>query len=127
MRWGWGVLAVLLGVALWAGGAHAGSDPAAATAPTATPSTSPAASPPAQGPLPLILSIREMSMSGTPFGDTGDLDKVKPTNGGGTSSWPRPNTPIARGVYFSFSPSCIPGVDEPFVPGAQRPSAARRR
>ena len=126
MGWRWSILAVLLGAALWAGRADAGSEPAATT-PASTPGTPPATSPPAQGPLPLILSIREMSMSGASLVDTGDLDKVKSTNGSGTSSWPSPNVPVARGVYFSFSPSCIPGVDEPYFPGAQRPSAARRR
>jgi hypothetical protein len=114
MQRGWTLLTVLLAAALWAGPVRAGSDPTA-TAPTAAPDTAPAANPPAQGPVPLILSIREMSM-GAPFADTGDLDKVKSSNGGGTSRWPSPNTPIARGVYFSFSPSCIPGVDEPLVP-----------
>ena len=126
MRWGWRFPAVVLGAALWVGTAQAGGDPAA-SAPATTPGPSPVTSVPAQAPVPLILSIREMSVSGTPFGDTGDLDKVKSTNGSGKSSWPSPNVPVARGVYFSFTPACIPGVDEPYFPGARRPSAARRR
>jgi hypothetical protein len=122
MRRGWVCLTVLLAAALWGGTARAGSEPAA------TPSTPPAASAPApQGELPLILSIRAMSLNPTTFGDTGDLDRVKASNGGGTSRWPSPNTPIARGVYISVSPACIPGVDEPFFPGSPRSSAARRR
>jgi hypothetical protein len=121
MRRGSVLLIVLLAAALWAGPVRAGSDPATTT-PGVTPTTPAAAPAPAQGQVPLILSIREMALSATRVGDTGDMDRVRSTNGSGTSSWPSPNTPIARGVYFSFSPSCIPGVDEPLVP--QR---ARRR
>jgi hypothetical protein len=121
MRRRWVFLPVLLAATLWGGALYAGSEPAA------TPSTPPTASaPPAQGELPLVLSIRAMSLNPTTLGDTGDIDRVKQQNGGGTTRWPSPNTPIARGVYFSMSPSCIPGVDEPFFPGTQRSSAARR-
>jgi len=121
MRRGWIFLTVFVAAGLWAGATYADSDPAV---PTNAP---PAASAPAQGPLPLALSIRALSLSPTLTGDTGDLDRVKSTNGGGTNHWPSNSTPLARGVYISVSPSCIPGVDEPFFPGAQRPSAARRR
>jgi hypothetical protein len=124
MRRQWVVLAGVLATALWGGAAHAGSEPAAT--PSAPPSAS-APNAPAQGDAPLLLSIRAMSISQTPFGDTGDVDRVKPSNGGGTSRWPSNSTPLARGVYISVSPTCIPGVDEPFFPGASRPSAARRR
>lgn len=115
MRPGWGVFTGVLVTALCAGPVRAGSDPAVPPPPAAP--NAPAAAPaPNQGQVPLILSIQEMSLTATPYGDTGDMDRVKSTHGGGTSSWPSPNTPIARGVYFSFSPSCIPGVDEPLVP-----------
>jgi hypothetical protein len=121
MRREWIFLAALFAATLWGGAAHAGSDPAP------TPSTPPAPNTPAQGELPLALSIRALSLSQPSFTDTGDLDRVKPSNGSGTSRWPSASTPVARGVYISVSPSCIPGVDEPFFPGAPRSSAARRR
>lgn len=121
MRRGLAFLTALLAAVLWSGTARAGSEPAA------TPSTPPASTPAGQGELPLVLSIRAMSLNPTTFADTGDMDRVKPQTGSGTSRWPSPTTPIARGVYISVSPSCIPGVDEPFFPGSPRSSAARRR
>ena len=120
MRRGWAFLTTLLAAGLWAGAAYAGGDPA-------TPSTPPTAGAPAQGELPLVLSIRAMSINQAPFGDTGDMDRVKASNGSGTNRWPSPTTPLARGVYISVLPSCIPGVDEPLFPSAPRSSAARRR
>jgi hypothetical protein len=120
MRREWIFLAALLAAVLWGGPAYAGSEPAA------TPSTTPSANAPAQGDAPLLLSIRAMSLSQTPFGDTGDMDRVKASNGAGTNRWPNASTPLARGVYITVMPACIPGVDEPLFP-ASRPSAARRR
>src|SRR5262245_34024799 len=120
MRREWAFLVVLLASTLWGGAARAGNEPAPA------PSTPPPANTSGDGDRPLDLSIRSLSVSQPSFTDTGDLDRVKQLNGGGTSRWPSPTTPIARGVYISVSPACIPGVDEPFFPGA-RPSAVRRR
>ena len=124
MRRDWVFVATLLVATPWSGTAQAGNDPAAAPA---TPSTPPTASAPSQGEAPLLLSIRAMSLSQTPFGDTGDMDRVKASNGSGTNRWPSPSTPVARGVYISVMPSCIPGVDEPLFPTAPRSSATRRR
>lgn len=73
-----------------------------------------------------MLSIRALSLSQTPFGDTGDMDRIRASNGAGTSRWPSASTPIARGVYITVMPSCIPGVDAPLFPSAQRSSARRR-
>jgi hypothetical protein len=122
MRREWILLTALFAATLWGGAVHADGDS------TPTPSTPPAPNTPAaQGELPLALSIRALSLSQPSFTDTGDLDRVKPLNGSGTSRWPSASTPVARGVYISVSPLCVPGVDEPFFPGPPRSSAARRR
>lgn len=121
MRCQWSVLTVLLAATLLGGTAYAGSDP------TTTQGTPPAPSAPGQGELPLVLSIRALSLGQTPFVETGEMERVKAPTGAGTSRWPSAATPVGRGVYISVMPACIPGVDEPFWPGTQRAGAARRR
>jgi hypothetical protein len=114
MRRQWMSVAVLFGVTLLAGATHAGSDPVAVEG------TVPAPSAPNQGQLPLVLSIRALSVSDTPFTETGELGRVRASTGAGTSTWPAATTSVGRGVYISVMPGCIPGVDEPYWPGSQR-------
>jgi hypothetical protein len=114
------VAALLVGILVgWA--AYAGSDPTTAQGTLPTPSA------PGQGEMPLVLSIRALSLGQTPFVDSGEMERVRASTGAGTSRWPSATTPIGRGVYISVMPACIPGVDEPLWPGTQRPGAARRR
>jgi len=66
---------------------------------------------------PLVLSIRALSVGPTTFTDTGDFERVRASTGAGTSKWPAASTQVGRGVYISVMPGCIPGVDEPYLPG----------
>jgi hypothetical protein len=112
-----GVLAVaLLAATLLGGLAHAGSDPAAATPP--------APSAQGTGDLSLVLSIRALAVGVAPFPAAVDADPVKASTGEGTTRWPTGE--IAKGVYISVMPACIPGVDEPLVPSRRLPAARRR-
>ena len=120
MRRQWLFVAVLVGLPLLGGAAYAGSDPAAVQG------TVPAPSAPIQAELPLVLSIRALSLGQTPFAETGGMERIRASTGAGTSRWPSNTTQIGRGVYISVMPSCIPGVDEPLWPGSQRPGAHRR-
>jgi hypothetical protein len=71
--------------------------------------------------VPLVLSIRALSLERTRFTtDTGELERVKAPTGAGTSRWPSATTAVGRGVYLSVMPACIPGVDEPLLPGPRR-------
>ena len=121
MRRQWLFVPVLLAATLVGGAAYAGSDPTTAQGTLPTPSA------PGQGEMPLVLSIRALSLGQqTPFVESGDMERVRASTGAETSRWPSATTPIARGVYISVMPACIPGVDEPFFPGAQRPGVRRR-
>ena len=117
----WPFGAVLVAATLLGGVAYAGSDP------TTAPGTVPAPSAPGQGEMPLVLSIRALSLGQAPFAETGDMERVQASTGAGTSRWPSATTPVGRGVYISVMPACIPGVDEPLWPGARRRTAAPRR
>ncbi len=114
MRRQWLLVAVLLAVTLLGGAAYAGSDPAAVQG-TVPPPTAPI-----QSEVPLVLSIRALSLGQTPFTETGEVERVRASTGAGTSRWPQATTSIGRGVYISVMPGCIPGVDEPLRPGARR-------
>jgi hypothetical protein len=118
MRRQWLFVAVLLAVALLGGAAYAGSDP------TAVQGTVPAPTAPIQAELPLVLSIRALSLGQTPFAETGEMERVRASTGAGTSRWPSATTSVGRGLYISVMPGCIPGVDEPLLPGR---SGVRRR
>ena len=120
MRRQWLFAPVLLAATLVGGAAYAGSDPTTAQGALPTPSA------PGQGEMPLVLSIRALSLGQTPLAESGDMERVRASTGAGTSRWPSATTPIARGVYISVMPACIPGVDEPLWPGAQRPGVRRR-
>src|SRR5262245_50837137 len=109
----WIAAAGLVMVGLAAGPAYAGNAPpseGAASAPVATPSDE----------VPMALSIRALSLGQPAFTDTGDLERVRASNGAGTSRWPPASTHVGRGVYISVMPGCIPGVDEPLLPGNSR-------
>ena len=121
MRCQWLLVATLLAAMLPSGTAYAGSDPATAEG------ALPAPGAPGRAEVPLVLSIRALSLGQTPFAETGEMERVRASTGAGTSRWPSPSTPIGRGVYISVMPACIPGVDEPLWPGARRGGAARRR
>lgn len=116
----WFSVMSLLSVALLGGAAYAGSDPAAVEG------TVPAPSAPTPGALPLVLSIRALSIGETPFAETGTMERVRASTGAGSSRWPSATTSIGNGVYLSVMPGCIPGVDEPYWPGGHRPGARRR-
>ena len=113
-------VAVVLAGTLVAGLAYAGSGPAAVE------STLPAPAAPTPGALPLVLSIRALSIGETPFAETGEMERVRASTGAGSSRWPSAVTSVGNGVYLSVMPGCIPGVDEPYWPGGHR-SGARRR
>ncbi|HEY7601920.1 MAG TPA: hypothetical protein VIB60_05395 [Methylomirabilota bacterium] len=108
-----GVAALLVG-----GVAHAGSDP------VKTAATLPAPSAPAPTELPLVLSIRALSIGPAPFEAGSEMERVKAPTGAGSTRWPTGE--IAKGVYISVMPACIPGVDEPLGP-TRRTLPARRR
>jgi hypothetical protein len=117
----WSVLAVaLVTAALGLGAAHAGNDPTAAGA-LPTPSAPPSDD------LSLLLSIRAlagpMPLSIDPGGTGSDVERVKAPTGAGSDRWPTGE--LAKGVYISVMPACIPGVDEPIGPTRRAP--ARRR
>jgi hypothetical protein len=120
MRRQWLLAMTLLAAVLASGAASADSG----QPPVAGSSESPSA--PGQKGLPLALSIRALSLGETSFTEGGDTERVRASTGAGTSRWPSTRTEIGRGVYFSVSPSCIPGVDEPLWPGPSRPGARRR-
>jgi hypothetical protein len=114
MRRQWLFVTVLVAPALLGGAAYAGSDPAAVQG------TVPAPSAPIQAEMPLVLSIRALSLGQTPFAETGEMERVRASTGAGTSRWPAATTSIGRGVYISVMPGCIPGLDEPLRPGFRR-------
>lgn len=111
-------VAVLFAATLLGGVAYAGNEPATA------PGTIPAPTAPGQGDLPLVLSIRALSLGQAPLVETGEMERVTAPTGAGTSRWPSATTAVGRGVYISVMPACVPGVDEPLWPGPQR---GRRR
>ena len=121
MRWHWSFGVLLVAATVLGGAAYAGSDP------TTAQGTPPVPGAPGQGELPLVLSIRALSLGQTPFAETGELERVKAPTGAGTSRWPSAATPIGRGVYISVMPACIPGVDEPLWPGTRHGGTTRRR
>jgi hypothetical protein len=111
-------VAVLLAVTLLGGVAEAGSDPTTAQGSLPAPSAA------GQAELPLVLSIRALSLEQAPLVESGEMGRVTAPTGAGTSRWPSATTPVGRGVYISVMPACIPGVDEPLWPGPHR---GRRR
>jgi hypothetical protein len=93
------VAAAFAGMVFLGGVAQAGNDPtAAAGAPAASGTPSPASE------LPLVLSIRALSIGPPTFPQAPEVETGE----------------IARGVYLHVSPVCIPGVDEPFEPSGRR-------
>jgi hypothetical protein len=113
---------VLGAVTLLGGVALASGDP------TTTEATPPAPSAPGQGDLPLVLSIRALSLGQVPFPANVDTERIKAPTGAGTSRWPSASTEVARGVYLSVMPVCVPGIDEPYrAPVSQRAAPVRRR
>jgi hypothetical protein len=118
------LLAAIVTVALAGGVAHGGSDPATTAGALPPPSA------PAEDGLSLVLSIRALAVGpvplsiGAPDGTTGtEVGRVKAPTGAGSDRWPTGE--LAKGVYISVMPACIPGVDEPLGPPVQR--RARRR
>jgi len=121
------VLAAILGASV----AHAG--PAPAADPPVSGSPVPAAqTPKAVEPGALILSIRAHALglvqeSPLPQ-DTRlpGLERMRAPTGEGTSRMPSATTEVARGVYITVMPACIPGVDEPLLPPPYRAPVRRR-
>jgi hypothetical protein len=118
------LLAAIVAVALAGGVAHGGSDPATTTGAIPPPSA------PADDGLSLVLSLRALAVGpmplsiGSPDGSTGaEVGRVKAPTGAGSDRWPTGE--LAKGVYISVMPACIPGVDEPLGPIRRAP--ARRR
>jgi hypothetical protein len=107
------VAAAFAGMVFLGGVAQAGNDPTAAAGAPAAPGTpSPASE------LPLVLSIRALSIGPPTFPQAPEVERVTAPTGAGTTRWPTGE--IARGVYLHVSPVCIPGVDEPFEPSGRR-------
>lgn len=100
-----------LAVALGGGTAYAGSDPTTAGTLAAPSTPSPASE------LPLVLSIRALSVGPTVFPQVPEVERVIAPTGAGTTRWPTGE--IAKGVYLHVNPVCLPGVDEPLVPSAR--------
>jgi hypothetical protein len=76
-----------------------------------------------------VLSLRALAVGNVPLsigasdGTVGsDVGRVKAPTGAGSDRWPTGE--LAKGVYISVMPACIPGVDEPLGPAPRR---ARRR
>ncbi len=120
MRGGWLVAASALAGVLLAGPAVLEAGPVGA----ADQASPPAAAPPSDSSL--ILSIRARALGVVQDGPLGEDDRVKAPTGAGSTRMPSSTTEIARGVYLTVMPSCIPGVDEPFLPPVRR-SIPRRR
>jgi hypothetical protein len=109
-----------------AGPASAADEPT-----TAPPAVAPAPKAPALPSPSLDLSIRARALGLVPehwSGSAGSLglETGRPSNGAGTTRMPSATTELARGVYVSVSPSCIPGVDEPMLPAPRRGPPVRR-
>lgn len=116
-----GTFAIMfLAAALLGGVAHAGSDPTTAAGTLPAPGT-----PSPESELPLVLSIRALSLGQPAFPTTTEVERVKAPTGAGSTRWPTGE--IAKGVYISVMPACIPGVDEPLGPPYRRAGSARRR
>src|SRR5262245_58187211 len=113
MRRFWRVALGLVAVGL-AASAYAGNPPATSESTSSAPAVAP------QDQVPMALSIRALSLGQPAFTDTGDLERVRASTGAGTSRWPSATTHVGRGVYISVMPGCIPGVDEPALPGTSR-------
>jgi hypothetical protein len=117
------VLAGLLGLAP---GAHAaGSDPARAEESRA-PSEARA---PEQATLLLSIRARALGLIQDTAPDDG-LEPMRAPTGEGRSQMPSATTEIARGVYLTVMPACLPGVDEPLLPspyGRRTVPPSRRR
>ena len=109
----------IVAAALVGGVAYAGSDPATTAGALPTPSA------PGPDDLSLVLSIRALAVAPVPLtmGTGGsEMERVKAPTGAGSTRWPTGE--IAKGVYISVMPACIPGVDEPLGPTRR---ATRRR
>jgi hypothetical protein len=97
---------------LGAGMAYAGGNPTTAAGTLAAPTTpSPASE------LPLVLSIRALSVGPTTFSQPAEVERITAPTGAGTTRWPTGE--IAKGVYLHVNPVCLPGVDEPLIPSAR--------
>ena len=66
-----------------------------------------------------MLSIRALSLGQTAFPPAPEVERVTAPTGAGSTRWPTGE--IAKGVYISVMPACIPGVDEPLGPSAAGP------
>jgi hypothetical protein len=115
------LVAAIVAVALAGGVAHGGSDPATTSGALPPPSA------PADDGLSLVLSIRALAVGPVPLSigtpDSADVGRVRAPTGAGSDRWPTGE--LAKGVYISVMPACIPGVDEPLGPIRRAP--ARRR
>jgi hypothetical protein len=112
---------VIVAGALVGGVAYAGSDPATTAGVLPTPSA------PASDDLSLVLSIRALAVGPVPLtmGTGTEMERIKAPTGAGTTRWPTGE--IAKGVYISVMPACIPGVDEPAGPPLHRRALPARR
>lgn len=117
------VAALLTGLA--GGLAHAGSDPVRTEEPGL------AASGAGPGAAALLLSIRARALGLVQDGAADDgFEPMRAPTGEGTTRMPSATTELARGVYLTVSPVCLPGVDEPLVPspyGRRTVPPTRRR
>jgi hypothetical protein len=124
MRAKWLIRIAFLAVTLASGVADADGDRAT------TEATPPAPSAQAPGEPSAILSIRARALGLAPYPVTPvELEPVKAPTGAGTTRMPSATTEVARGVYLTVMPACIPGVDEPLLPPVSRRAGppARRR
>ena len=112
--------AVALGAVLLGGVAHAGSDP------TRRSGHAPGSERPEPGEwLPAGPVDPRLSIGQTSFPQVQEVERVTAPTGAGSTRWPTGE--IAKGVYISVMPACIPGVDEPLGPVSRRTVPPRSR
>jgi hypothetical protein len=76
------------------------------------------------GTLDLSIRARSLGLVPDPPGTAPSLglETMTAPTGAGTTRWPSARTEVARGVYISVEPLCLPGADPlwPRYPGARR-------
>jgi hypothetical protein len=79
---------------------------------------------PGAGGLDLSIRARSLGVAPEPTGEstTLGLETMHAPTGAGTTRWPSRTTEVARGVYVTVEPLCLPGADPlmPRYPGRRR-------
>ena len=77
----------------------------------------------------MALAIRALALGFAPLPVTSmEFETVKAPTGAGIDRMPSATTEIARGVYITVMPSCLPGMDDPLrAPVSRRAGVPVRR